>query len=160
MRSTGEVMASAADFPSAFAKAERAAGRTLPTTGRAFLSVRDYDKLGIVNVARNLIALGFELVATTGTADALALADVEVERIDKGTPVVELVRSGEIDLIVNTPEGRNARRDGYAIREAAVIARVPCITTLAVARAAVDAIARARHEAALSLQERHEARAS
>jgi carbamoyl-phosphate synthase large subunit len=160
MRSTGEVMASAADFPSAFAKAERAAGRTLPTTGRVFLSVRDYDKLGIVNIARNLIALGFELVATTGTADALALADVEVERVDKGTPVVELVRSGEIDLIVNTPEGRNARRDGYAIREAAVIARVPCITTLAVARAAVDAIARARHESALSLQERHEARAS
>ena len=160
MRSTGEVMASAADFPTAFAKAERAAGRALPHGGRAFLSVRDYDKLGIVNVARSLTALGFELVATAGTAEALALADVDVERVEKGAPVVELIRSGEIDLVVNTPEGRNARRDGYAIREAAVIARVPCITTLAVARAAVDAIARARAESALSLQERHEARAS
>jgi carbamoyl-phosphate synthase large subunit len=160
MRSTGEVMASAADFPTAFAKAERAAGRTLPASGRAFLSVRDYDKLGIVNVARNLIALGFEVVATAGTAHALAVAGVEVEPVEKGAAVVELVRSGALDLIVNTPAGRNARRDGYAIREAAVIARVPCITTLAVARAAVDAIARARAESAVSLQERHEARAS
>jgi len=155
MRSTGEVMASAADFPTAFAKAERAAGRALPTGGSAFLSVRDHDKLGVVPVARNLVTLGFELVATDGTARALELAGVAVERVDKGEPVVTLVRGGNVDLVVNTPEGRNARRDGYAIREAAVVSRVPCITTLAVARAAVEAIA-----SALSLQERHEARAS
>jgi carbamoyl-phosphate synthase large subunit len=160
MRSTGEVMASAADFPTAFAKAERAAGRRLPAGGRAFLSVRDHDKLAVVPVARNLAALGFELVATTGTAEALALAGIEVERVEKGDAVVTLVRDGELGLIVNTPEGRNARRDGYAIRDAAVVARVPCITTLAVARAAVEAIAKAREESALSLQERHEARAS
>jgi carbamoyl-phosphate synthase large subunit len=160
MRSTGEVMASAADFPTAFAKAERAAGRALPNGGRAFLSVRDHDKLGVVPVARQLVDLGFELVATEGTAHALALAGIAVEHVGKGDPVVALVRSGEVDLVVNTPEGRNARRDGYAIREAAVVARVPCITTLAVARAAVDAIAKARAESALSLQERHEARAS
>src|SRR5262249_9479592 len=160
MRSTGEVMASAADFPTAFAKAERAAGRALPTAGRAFLSVRDHDKLGIVPIARDLAALGFDLVATEGTAAALGFAGVEVGNIAKGEPVVGLVRSGDVDLVVNTPEGRNARRDGYAIREAAVVARVPCITTLAVARAAVDAIAKARAESALSLQERHEARAS
>jgi carbamoyl-phosphate synthase large subunit len=160
MRSTGEVMASAADFPTAFAKAERAAGRALPLAGRAFLSVRDHDKLAAVPVARSLAALGFTLVATDGTARALELAGVEVERVDKGAAVVGLVRSRGVDLVVNTPEGRNARRDGYAIREAAVVARVPCITTLAVARAAVDAIAKARAESALSLQERHEARAS
>jgi carbamoyl-phosphate synthase large subunit len=160
MRSTGEVMASAADFPSAFAKAERAAGRALPTGGRAFLSVRDHDKLAVVPVARNLAALGFALVATEGTARALELAGVDVERVEKGTAVVQLVRGRGVDLVVNTPEGRNARRDGYAIRDAAVLARVPCITTLAVARAAVEAIAKARAESALSLQERHEARAS
>jgi carbamoyl-phosphate synthase large subunit len=160
MRSTGEVMASAADFPTAFAKAERAAGRALPTGGRAFLSVRDHDKLGVVPVALNLAALGFELLATEGTANALRLAGVTVGSVEKGAAVVELLRGGSIDLVVNTPEGRNARRDGYAIREAAVVSRVPCITTLSVARAAVDAIARARAESALSLQERHEARAS
>ena len=160
MRSTGEVMASAAEFPTVFAKAERAAGRALPIGGRAFLSVRDHDKLGVVAVARALVALGFELVATAGTAHALELAGIEVEHIDKGAAVVKLLRGREVALVVNTPEGRNARKDGYAIRDAAVIARVPCITTLAVARAAVDAIAKARAESTLSLQERHEARAS
>jgi len=108
----------------------------------------------VLPVARALAALGFELVATEGTAAALAVAEIEVERVGKGEPVVDLVRSRAVDLVVNTPQGRNARRDGYAIREAAVIARVPCITTLAVARAAVDAIANARAEEALSLQER------
>ncbi len=155
MRSTGEVMASAADFPTAFAKAERAAGRTLPTRGRAFLSVRDADKVAVLPVARALVGLGFELVATAGTAAALELAEIDVRRVDKGDAVVELVRSRGVELVVNTPQGRNARRDGYAIREAAVVARVPCITTLAVARAAVDAIANARAEPPVSLQERH-----
>ncbi|HEX4518445.1 MAG TPA: carbamoyl-phosphate synthase large subunit [Gaiellaceae bacterium] len=154
MRSTGEVMASGADFATAFAKAERAAGRTLPAGGRAFLSVRDADKVAVLPVARALAALGFELVATAGTAAALELAEIAVERVDKGDAVVELVRSRSVELVVNTPQGRNARRDGYAIREAAVIARVPCITTLAVARAAVDAIANARAELPVSLQER------
>ncbi len=155
MRSTGEVMASGADFATAFAKAERAAGRRLPTGGRAFLSVRDADKVAVVPVAQALAALGFDLVATTGTATALELAGIVVERVEKGTAVVELVRSGLVDLVVNTPQGRNARRDGYAIREAAVVARVPCITTLAVARAAVDAIAGARAEEPVALQQRH-----
>src|SRR6202012_1363714 len=82
MRSTGEVMASAGDLASAFAKAERAAGRTLPTGGRAFLSVRDRDKLGIVPIARSLAALGFELVATSGTAHALAVAEIDVTEVE------------------------------------------------------------------------------
>jgi carbamoyl-phosphate synthase large subunit len=155
MRSTGEVMASGADFATAFAKAERAAGRKLPAGGRAFLTVRDADKVAVVPVAQALAALGFDLVATIGTAAALEVAGIAVERVEKGVSVVELVRGGGVDLVVNTPQGRNARRDGYAIREAAVVARVPCITTLAVARAAVDAIAGAQAEEPVALQARH-----
>jgi carbamoyl-phosphate synthase large subunit len=157
MRSTGEVMASGADLATAFAKAERAAGRRLPRGGRVFLSVRDADKMAVLPVARGLASLGFELVATAGTAAALELAGIPVERVEKGEAVVELVRSRSVDLVLNTPQGRNARRDGYAIREAAVVARVPCITTLAVARAAVDAIENARAEEPLSLQARQAA---
>src|SRR5439155_26743296 len=146
MRSTGEVMASAGDFATAFAKAERAAGRALPSAGTAFVTVRDADKEAVVPVARSLAELGFDLVATAGTARSLAAAGLAVTGVEKGTAVVELVRRRRVDLVVNTPAGRNARRDGYAIREAAVIARVPCITTLAGARAAVEAIAKARRE--------------
>jgi carbamoyl-phosphate synthase large subunit len=160
MRSTGEVMASAADFPSAFAKAERAAGRRLPESGTVFLSVRDADKSAAVEVGRGLAALGFELCATSGTARTLASAGLPVTHVRKvgeegaGPTIVDLVRRGRCDLVVNTPAGRGARSDGYVIREAALVARVPCVTTLAGAFAAVDAIARARHEDALSLQER------
>jgi carbamoyl-phosphate synthase large subunit len=163
MRSTGEVMAFALDFPSAFAKAERAAGRPLPTEGTAFLSVRDEDKLAVVPVAETLAGLGFRLVATGGTAAALAAAGIDVEPVAKvseaaGEPtVVDLIRRRRCDLVVNTPQGSEARSDGYRIREAALIARVPCITTLAGAAAAVEAIANARAESARSLQERHEA---
>jgi len=168
MRSTGEVMASAADLPTAFAKAERAAGRPLPTKGTAFLSVRDTDKPAVVPVAAALAELGFRLLATTGTADALAAAAIEVERVRKvteageGPSVVDLIRRGRCNLVVNTPFGSGARTDGYLIREAALVARVPCITTLAGAAAAVDAIAHAHTEESLSLQERieHETRAA
>ncbi|HYZ79180.1 MAG TPA: carbamoyl-phosphate synthase large subunit [Gaiellaceae bacterium] len=154
MRSTGEVMASAADLPTAFAKAERAAGRPLPSLGTAFLSVRDIDKPALVPVAAALAGLGFELVATNGTARTLAAAGLRVEAVEKGAAVVDLVRRRRCDLVVNTPDGSHARADGYLIREAALVARVPCITTLAGAAAAVHAIANARAEAALSLQER------
>src|SRR6266540_1350045 len=128
MRSTGEVMASAADLPTAFAKAERAAGRTLPYGGTAFITVRDADKDAVVAVARDLARLGFALVATAGTARALATAGLAVKGVEKGAAVVDLVRRRRVSLVVNTPAGRNARRDGYAIREAATVARVPCIT--------------------------------
>jgi carbamoyl-phosphate synthase large subunit len=154
MRSTGEVMASAGDFPTAFAKAERAAGRPLPTRGTAFLSVRDADKPSLVPIAAALAGLGFGLVATAGTAAALSAAGLEVGETEKGAPVVELIRRGRCDLVVNTPEGSHARSDGYAIREAALVGRIPCITTLSGAAAAVHAIAGARTEEALSLQER------
>jgi carbamoyl-phosphate synthase large subunit len=154
MRSTGEVMASADDLPSAFAKAERAAGRPLPASGTAFLSVRDADKAAIAPVAEALAALGFELLATAGTARAFAHLDVAV--VEKGDAVVDAIRAGRCDLVVNTPQGSGARRDGARIRQAALSARVPCITTLAGARLAVDAIAHARAEIARSLQERIE----
>ncbi len=167
MRSTGEVMASADDLPTAFAKAERAAGRPLPATGTAFLSVRGADKEGIVAVAAGLAELGFRLVATAGTARSLESAGLEVERVDKvseagddDATVVELIRSGRCNLVVNTPQGSGARRDGSLIREAALAARVPCITTLAAAGLAVAAIAHGRSETPLSLQERLEREAA
>jgi len=161
MRSTGEVMASASDFPTAFAKAERAAGRPLPSGGTAFLSVRAADKPAVVPLALALGRLGFSLVASAGTARTLAAAGIPVDRVRKvgeegeGHTVVDLVRRGRCDLVVNTPGGGSgARTDGYLIREAALAARIPCITTLAGARAAAHAIANARGETVLSLQER------
>jgi carbamoyl-phosphate synthase large subunit len=160
MRATGEVMATAADLPTAFAKAERAAGRPLPTKGTAFLSVRDADKQAVVPVAESLGRLGFKLLATSGTADTLAASGIAVERVRKvtekgaGSTVVDLIRRGRCNLVVNTPHGSGARTDGYLIREAALVARVPCITTLSGAAAAVHAIANARREESMSLQER------
>jgi len=165
MRSTGEVMASASDLPTAFAKAERAAGRRLPANGTAFLSVRDEDKGVVVPVAQTLAGLGFGLLATAGTARTLAAAGLAVEYVRKvteegqGPSVVDLVRRGRCDLVINTPQGSGARTDGYRIREAALVARVPCITTISGAAAAVEAIAHARDEVALSLQERIDAQA-
>jgi carbamoyl-phosphate synthase large subunit len=162
MRATGEVMATAADLPTAFAKAERAAGRPLPTEGTAFLSVRDADKAAVVAVAASLQRLGFKLLATAGTADTLEANGIAVERVRKvtesegGPSVVDLIRRGSCNLVVNTPQGSGARTDGYLIREAALVARVPCITTLSGAAAAVHAIANARREESVSLQERIE----
>jgi carbamoyl-phosphate synthase large subunit len=160
MRATGEVMASAADLPTAFAKAERAAGRQLPTSGTAFLSVRDADKPALVPIAAALAGLGFSLVGTGATRRTLVAAGLEVDAVEKGQAVVDLIRRRHCDLVVNTPQGSGARSDGYAIREAALVARVPCITTIAGAAAAVHAIANARvGEPALSLQERIDAEA-
>jgi carbamoyl-phosphate synthase large subunit len=165
MRSTGEVMASASDLPTAFAKAERAAGRRLPASGTAFLSVRDEDKSIAIPVAQALVGLGFQLLATAGTARTLADAGLVVDYVRKvaedgeGPTVVDLVRRGRCDLVINTPQGSGARTDGYRIREAALVARIPCITTISGAAAAVEAIAHARDEVALSLQERIDAQA-
>ena len=165
MRSTGEVMASAADYPTALAKAERAAGRPLPSSGTAFLSVCDGDKDAVVPVAAALADLGFALAATSGTARVLASAGLVVDHVRKvtergeGATVVDLLRRGRCDLVVNTPQGSGARTDGYRIRDAALVARIPCITTVSGAAAAVHAIAHARGEAVVSLQERIDAQA-
>ncbi len=115
MRSTGEVMASAADLPTAFAKAERAAGRPLPRRGVVFLSVRDDDKAASVPVAAALAGLGFQLVATGGTARTLRGAGLEVDEVRKvsepgeGPSVVDLIRRGRCNLVVNTPEAARSR---------------------------------------------------
>jgi carbamoyl-phosphate synthase large subunit len=163
MRSTGEVMASAVDYPTALAKAERAAGRPLPESGTAFLSVRDADKDAVATVAAALIDLGFRLTATSGTARTLAAAGIAVDHVRKvtergeGATVVDLIRRRRCDLVINTPQGSGARTDGYRIREAAISARIPCVTTLSGAAAAVLAIADARGEDVISLQERIDA---
>jgi carbamoyl-phosphate synthase large subunit len=163
MRSTGEVMASAADYPTALAKAERAAGRPLPESGTAFLSVRDADKDAVATVAAALVELGFRVTATSGTARTLAAAGIAVDHVRKvteggeGATVVDLIRRRRCDLVINTPQGSGARSDGYLIREAAIAARIPCITTLSGAAAAVLAIADARGEDVISLQERIDA---
>jgi carbamoyl-phosphate synthase large subunit len=164
MRATGEVMASAADLPTALAKAERAAGRALPRSGAVFLSIRHSEKKSAVPIAATLIGLGFKLFATEGTAHTLAAAGLEVESVRKVSEatgdeptVIDLIRRKRCDLVINTPEGRDARSDGYAIREAALSRRIPCITTMAGAAAAVHAIANARADQAVSLQERIDA---
>jgi carbamoyl-phosphate synthase large subunit len=164
MRSTGEVMASAGDLPTALAKAERAAGRKLPTLGSVFLSIRPDEQKAAVPIAATLAGLGFTLFATEGTAATLQAARIDVEAVKKVSEadgdeptVLDLIRRGRCDLVINTPQGRTARSDGYAIREAALTRRVPCITTLAGAAAAVHAIANARAEQAVSLQERIDA---
>jgi carbamoyl-phosphate synthase large subunit len=116
--------------------------------------VRDADKNAIAPVAEALVGLGFKLLATAGTAAVLEHLDVTT--VAKGAAVVDAIRAGRCDLVVNTPQGSGARRDGALIRQTALAARIPCITTLSGARLAVDAIAHASAEIAQSLQERIE----
>jgi carbamoyl-phosphate synthase large subunit len=159
MRSTGEVMGIGPDFPTAFGKAERAAGRPLPRGGTAFLSVRDRDKPAATMLAALLQSLGFELVATAGTARALRRIGIPVGSVGKvgeGSPnVVDLLHGGGIQLVINTPGGRGTRVDGYEIRAAAIAHRVPCITTMAGAAAAVQSIAQAQAVEPVALQDLH-----
>jgi len=135
MKSTGEVMGIGRSFGEAFAKSQLAAGIDLPTKGRAFISVRDVDKPQAIVVARELIDLGFNLVATDGTASALEQAGVECARVNKvgeGRPhIVDMLKNDEIDFIVNTTEGRQAQADSYAIRGAALQRKVSYTTTMA-----------------------------
>jgi len=144
MRSTGEVMGVADNFGEAFAKAQLAAGQALPTKGTVFLSVNDHDKPAVVAVARQFIEMGFHLVATHGTADVLDRAGLHAERVYKvqeGRPnVVDLIKGDRIQLILNTPRGQDTVFDEKAIRRAAVLARIPTITTLAAASAAAEGI--------------------
>ncbi|HXS43680.1 MAG TPA: carbamoyl-phosphate synthase large subunit, partial [Solirubrobacteraceae bacterium] len=166
MRSTGEVMGVARDFPTAFAKAQAAAGASLPTGGTAFVTVTDTDKPGAVAIAQTLHDLGFRIVATRGTAEAIERMGIPAERLNKigeGSPhVVDRIEGGDIDLVVNTPTGSGARSDGWEIRRAAVARGIPCLTTLSGGLAAARAIAAGRHGApdVLSLQELHGGRAA
>ena len=134
-----------ASFGEAFAKAQLAAGQRLPVEGTVFLSVNDHDKPAAVALARQFIELGFHLVATHGTADVLEKAGFVVERVYKvkeGRPnIVDLIKGERIHLIINTPRGQDTFFDEKSIRRAAVTQRIPTITTIAAARAAVEGIA-------------------
>jgi carbamoyl-phosphate synthase large subunit len=162
MRSTGEVMGIAADFPTAFGKAQAAAGASLPDEGTIFISVTDSDKPAATQLATRFHDLGFEVIATSGTAQAISRMGVPVrmiEKIGEGSPnVVDCIRSGEVDLVINTPTGSGARTDGYEIRSEAARHGIPCITTMTGASAASRAIfAQGGGEAdVLSLQELHD----
>ncbi|MBV9716486.1 MAG: carbamoyl-phosphate synthase large subunit [Solirubrobacterales bacterium] len=161
MRSTGEVMGVAPDFPTAFAKAQAAAGAKLPDRGTAVITVADRDKPAATGVATVLDNLGFRIIATHGTAQAIRRMGIPAEPINKlgeGSPhVVDWIERGEVDLVVNTPVGTGARADGYEIRAAAVARGIPCVTTMTGAIAAARAIAANRRgdPEVLSLQEIH-----
>ncbi len=160
MKSTGEVMGVGRSFAEAYAKAQLAAGVVLPRGGRAFLSVRDADKGRLVEVARRLLAHGFELVATRGTAAFLEAAGVPCRRINKvaeGRPhVVDMIKNGEIQLIVNTAEGRQAVADSYTIRREALQRKVSYTTTIAGAEATAMALDHLDAWEVRSLQELHQ----
>jgi len=145
MKSTGEVMGVAASFGEAFAKAQLSAGQLLPAKGTVFFSVNDHDKPVAIGLARRYVHLGFNIVATEGTANVLEKAGLSVERVFKvkeGRPnVVDLIKGDRIQLVINTPRGQDTFFDEKAIRRAAVMARIPTITTIAAAQAAVEGIA-------------------
>jgi len=145
MKSTGEVMGVADNFGEAFAKAQLASGQKLPAKGTVFISVRDQDKSQVARVAQKFADMGFNLVATAGTADVLENAGMTVERVYKvkeGRPnVVDLIKGERIQLIINTPHGLEPWFDEQAIRRAAVNNRITTITTLSAARAAAEGIA-------------------
>ena len=166
MRSTGEVMGVARSFGEAFAKAQLAAGQGLPRSGTIFISVNDREKRHVLPVARELAALGFKVIATRGTAAAISAGGVEVEsvfKVNEGRPnIVDLIKTGKVDLIINTPLGRESFYDDKSIRRAAVRYRVPCITTLSAAEAAARGIrAVAEHSFEVnSLQDLHAPKAA
>jgi carbamoyl-phosphate synthase large subunit len=163
MRSTGEVMGIGVDFPEAFLKALMGANMRLPTEGRVFVSVRDDDKPAACDLAQRLVELGFSIVATDGTAAALARSGLQVDRVNKvtqGRPhVVDSLLNGEIQLVVNTTEGAQAIRDSRSLRRQTLMSGMPYFTTMAAATAVIGAIERLRAGplAVRSLQEYHAA---
>jgi carbamoyl-phosphate synthase large subunit len=154
MRSTGEVMGISKSFGQAFAKAQLAAGQRLPRKGTLFISVNDRDKRHVVPLGRELAALGFKLMATRGTAAALEAAGIKAEpvyKVNEGRPnIVDLVKTGKVDMIINTPLGRESFYDEKSIRRAAIRYNIPCVTTLSAANAAARGI-RALHEHAFEI---------
>ncbi|MEH6562435.1 MAG: carbamoyl-phosphate synthase large subunit, partial [Marinobacter sp.] len=159
MKSTGEVMGLGDSFDEAFAKASLAIGERLPAEGTAFMSVRDVDKAGAIQVARDLRGIGFKLVATTGTAKALREAGIEVERVNKvgeGRPhIVDAIKNGQVQLIINTTEGRKAVLDSAQIRQSALQTKVAYTTTLAGGEAFCRAIKFGPERTVRRLQDLH-----
>ncbi|RKZ12502.1 hypothetical protein DRQ53_14675 [bacterium] len=161
MKSTGEVMGIGREFGEAFSKAQVSTGVALPDSGRAFISVNDRDKDQAVDIARGLSALGFSLVATRGTREFLTQQGLECEmvaKVNEGRPdIAEMIHEGSVQLVLNTPLGKQSHFDEEAIRRAATLSDVICITTLSGGRAAVDGIRAQRdaHWSVESLQELH-----
>ncbi len=160
MKSTGEVMGVADTFAEAYAKSQLGAGDQIPATGTAFISVRNVDKDAAVDVAKDLAGLGFKLVATRGTAQALVEAGLEVEAVNKvqeGRPhIVDRINNGEVDLIINTTEGRQAIQDSASIRRSAGKHGVYCTTTLAAGKAICTALSFEEEHGVRSVQELHQ----
>jgi carbamoyl-phosphate synthase large subunit len=144
MRSTGEVMGISTSYGQAFAKAQLAAGQKLPSTGTVFISVNDRDKRQLGTIGKELVSLGFKIVATRGTASALHATGVpceEVYKVNEGRPnIVDLIKTSKVQLVINTPLGRESFYDEKSIRRAAIRYNIPCITTLSAAHAAVRGI--------------------
>ncbi len=144
MKSTGEVMGIDANFGVAFAKSQIATNQKFPTEGTVFISVSDRDKEHIVDIAKSFMDMGFKIITTKGTGDYLEQRKITCDsilKIREGRPnVVDLIKNGEVDLIINTPEGSTARSDGYFLRTAAVLHNVPSITTISGAAAAIQGI--------------------
>jgi carbamoyl-phosphate synthase large subunit len=165
MKSTGEVMGIDTKFGKAFAKSQIAAGMMLPKEGKVFLSVRDADKNGMLGPARMLHECGFRIAATRGTADFLTRNDIPAEpvlKINEGRPhVADLIKNGEIALVINTPLGAQSKADSYYIRRTALVYNIPYVTTLAAAKAVAHAISHLIEEdlSVRSLQEYHGDRA-
>jgi carbamoyl-phosphate synthase large subunit len=144
MKSTGEVMGIDESFGIAFAKSQIAANQKIPTSGTIFLSVSDKDKDAIIETAKKIEKMGFKIIATKGTEKFLRASNIKCDKtlkIREGRPnVLDLLKNGEIDLVINTPEGKSARSDGYYLRTAAVLLNIPCITTVSGAKALVQGI--------------------
>ncbi len=162
MKSTGEVMGINKDFGMAYYKAELAADMRLPSKGNVFISVRDDEKMRIIPVAKRLKELGLNILATKGTADALIAAGIDVKvvpKIGEARPdILDYIKSDKIDLIINVPKGKGSKDDEFQIRRVAVERKVPYITTVAAAQAAVKAIDKIKKEGSFSvkpLQEYH-----
>ena len=159
MKSTGEVMGIGDSFDEAFAKAALAAGERLPAQGAAFMSVRDVDKPGAAKVAQDLVDAGFKLIATTGTARALRDAGIDVKRVNKvreGRPhIVDAIKNGQVQLIINTTEGRKAIADSAQIRQSALQTKVTYTTTLAGGEAFCRAIKFGPERTVRRLQDLH-----
>jgi carbamoyl-phosphate synthase large subunit len=160
MKSTGEVMGVGKTFGEAFVKSQIGAGTKLPSAGKVFLTVKNSDKPRAVEVARQLIAQGFELIATRGTAAAIEAAGLAVQQVNKvteGRPhIVDMIKNGDIALVINTvEERRNAIADSRAIRTSALLARVTTFTTIAGAEAAVEGMKHVNTLDVISVQEMH-----
>jgi carbamoyl-phosphate synthase large subunit len=156
MRSTGEVMGLDQNFEAAFAKSQIASGVNLPTAGCVFVSVKDLDKPALVQIAKDIQALGFRVMATGGTADYLAKKGIQVAKVNKvaeGRPhVVDAMKNGEVQLVFNTTEGAQSYRDSYSIRRTALTQNIPYYTTISGARASIQAIRRLKSGAPLGVR--------